>query len=66
MYGEAFDKCIACSRAVVEGYKADWKDFIVRACNKPDYLEELTGITKMMENIDMDAIECFDEDFEMD
>ena len=65
MYGEAFDKCIGCSRQVIEEYKANKEEFILKACNKPDYLEDLTGITKMIEKINIDDIECFDMDEEM-
>jgi ubiquitin-like modifier-activating enzyme ATG7 len=66
MYGEAFDKCIACSTPIIEEFKRNPEEFLVRACNQPDYLEELTGITKMMAEVDLDAVECFDDDFEME
>jgi len=65
MYGQAFDKCVGCSKAVVDEYMRDKREFIIRACNEPDYLEELTGITAMMANIKIDDIECFDVDEEM-
>lgn len=65
MYGQAFDKCVGCSKAVVDEYMRDKREFIIRACNEPDYLEELTGITAMMANINVDDIECFDVDEEM-
>lgn len=65
MYGQAFDKCVGCSKSVVEEYKKNKHEFIIKACNEPDYLEELTGITAMMADINIDDIECFDVDEEM-
>jgi ubiquitin-like modifier-activating enzyme ATG7 len=65
MFGQAFDKCVACSSPIVEGYLANRQEFMIRACNEPDYLEELAGITAMMANINVDDIECFDVDEDM-
>lgn len=65
MFGQAFDKCVACSRAIVDSYVANRAEFMIRACNEPDYLEDLTGITAMMAGINVDDIECFDVDEEM-
>lgn len=65
MLGQAFDKCVGCSKNVIEGYLANKHEFVLRACNEPDFLEELTGITAMMANINVDDIECFDCDEEM-
>jgi hypothetical protein len=45
MYGECFDKCIGCSPVISDKYKANSEEFLINACNKPDYLEDLTGIT---------------------
>jgi len=39
MYGEAFDKCIACSEMVLKEYKKQPEEFLLKAANKPDYLE---------------------------
>jgi len=39
MYGEAFEKCIGCSKRIVEGYLNDKRQFVLKACNEPDYLE---------------------------
>ena len=48
MYGEAFEKCIGCSKKIIEGFKENKEEFLLRAMNKPDYLEDLTGITQML------------------
>lgn len=39
MYGEAFDKCVGCSKQIVEGYLSNKEEFLLKACNQPDYLE---------------------------
>ena len=65
MFGQAFDKCVGCSSKIIENYLANRVEFIIKACNEPDYLEELTGITAMMANINIDDIECFDVDEDM-
>jgi ubiquitin-like modifier-activating enzyme ATG7 len=65
MFGEAFDKCIGCSKNIVKNYMDSRFEFVLRACNEPDFLEELTGITAMMADIKLDDVECFDFDEEM-
>lgn len=64
MYGECFDKCIGCSAKIAEAFLEDKEDFLIKACNKPDYLEDLTGITEMNNKINMDDIEAL-SDFDM-
>lgn len=59
MYGENFDKCTGCSPTVSEKLLEGREDFIIRACNDPDFLEDLTGITAMNANINFDDIESF-------
>lgn len=61
MYGECFDKCIGCADSIQKAYKADPNEFLINACNRPDYLEDLTGITKMNEAINMDDIEALSD-----
>lgn len=61
MYGECFDKCIGCSDKVQEAYEAGSREFLISACNNPDYLEDITGITKMNEAINMDDIEALSD-----
>ena len=65
MFGQAFDKCVGCSQQIVNAYIENKQEFVIKACNEPDYLEDLTGITAMMANINVDDIECFDFDEEM-
>jgi ubiquitin-like modifier-activating enzyme ATG7 len=61
MYGECFDKCIGCSAKINEAYLAGPEQFLINACNRPDYLEDLTGITEMNANINIDDIMALDE-----
>ena len=61
MYGEVFDKCIGCSAKIAEGFVADRKDFLIKALNNPDFLEDVTGITAMNEAINMDDIESLSD-----
>ena len=66
MYGEVFNKCIGCSAKIADAYTEDWQTFLIKACNKPDYLEDLTGITEMNQAINIDDIEALDDDFDWD
>lgn len=61
MCGYAFDMCIACSPPIINEFKKDPSTFVIAACNTPGYLEDLSGITKKMSEINFDDIEAFDE-----
>ena len=61
MYGECFDKCIGCSGKIADGWVENPKMFLINACNNPDYLEDVTGITAMNEAINMDDIEALSD-----
>ena len=61
MYGECFEKCIGCSARIAEGFKANREEFLIKACNMPNYLEDVTGITAMKENINIDDIEVLSD-----
>lgn len=61
MCGYAFDMCIACSTPILEGFKSDPEHFLLSACNTPGYLEDLSGITQKMAEINIDDIEAFDD-----
>lgn len=64
MYGTAFDKCTGCSAMVAEGYQSDREGFLLKVCNNPDYLENLTGLAQMnIEMADLD-IQSYGSDFE--
>ena len=65
MCGYAFDMCIACSDPILDQFKQEPTKFLLQACNTPGYLEDLSGITKKMQEINFDDIEAFDE-FDID
>ena len=50
----AFASCVACSKGVVDAFAKDRDNFLLRVLNEPEYLESLTGITAMTEDIDLD------------
>jgi len=45
--GHRYDKCVACSDAVVEAYLTRRNEFLMEAFNNPKHLEDITGITAM-------------------
>lgn len=45
--GHRYDKCVACSDAVVDAYITRRNDFLLEAFNNPKILEDITGITAM-------------------
>ena len=47
LYGASFDRCVACSNAVVREYLARGFDFLLEVFNNPTYLEAVSGITAM-------------------
>lgn len=59
--GEAFDRCTACSRAVLDAFAKDGEGFVMEALNRPaTFLEDLSGLTqlkadteRMMAQLDM-------------
>lgn len=53
---KAFERCIACSSTVVDKYKEEGFEFLLKVFNEPDYLEDLTGLTELHENINMDDV----------
>jgi hypothetical protein len=61
MYGEVFDKCIGCSAKIAESFVENRQDFLIKALNNPDFLEDITGITAMNEAINMDDIESLSD-----
>ncbi|XP_060072759.1 ubiquitin-like modifier-activating enzyme ATG7 [Ylistrum balloti] len=60
----AFDKCTACSNTVVNAFKKEGVEFLLRVFNEPSsYLEDLTGLTQMhLETLDTEILDFSDED----
>ena len=55
-----FDKCVACSVNVLESYREDGFDFIVKVCEDSNVIETICGIEKMIDNVE--EIEEWDDD----
>eukprot|EP01095_Lingulamoeba_sp_RSL-Kostka_P017885 TRINITY_DN956_c2_g2_i1.p2 TRINITY_DN956_c2_g2~~TRINITY_DN956_c2_g2_i1.p2 ORF type:complete len:277 (-),score=117.38 TRINITY_DN956_c2_g2_i1:94-924(-) len=65
--GHAYEKCTACSKIIIDEYHERKEEFVLKACNEPKYLEDLSGLTKMKEEADnaFEAVDFWsDEDFE--
>ncbi|KIX03807.1 E1-like protein-activating enzyme Gsa7p/Apg7p [Rhinocladiella mackenziei CBS 650.93] len=45
--GKAYDCCSACSEKVLTAYQADEWDFVQKALNEKDYVEELSGLKEV-------------------
>jgi ubiquitin-like modifier-activating enzyme ATG7 len=45
--GPAFDRCIACSAAIMDAFNSHGFEFVMRALVAPTYLEDLTGLTEL-------------------
>jgi hypothetical protein len=45
MFGEAFEKCIGCSSKILQAYIDNREEFLIKALNKPDYLEVSIRLT---------------------
>ena len=50
--GHAYDKCTACSAHVVDAYHEAGTDFILKALASPKYLEDLTGLSELQNQVD--------------
>eukprot|EP00826_Nyctotherus_ovalis_P046246 TRINITY_DN5202_c0_g1_i1.p1 TRINITY_DN5202_c0_g1~~TRINITY_DN5202_c0_g1_i1.p1 ORF type:complete len:337 (+),score=97.36 TRINITY_DN5202_c0_g1_i1:677-1687(+) len=57
LFGQEFKNCVACSKPVVEGLGKDGFGFVLSALNRGSYLEDVTGITKMMSEVDTGELE---------
>jgi ubiquitin-like modifier-activating enzyme ATG7 len=57
--GLQYNKCIACSKFILEQYKKNGLNFIIKCINEPLYMEEITGL-KQEKDFDMNDIINFD------
>ncbi|ERN17575.1 ubiquitin-like modifier-activating enzyme atg7 isoform X1 [Amborella trichopoda] len=61
LVGSSFNRCTACSNLVVSEYRRRELEFVIQALNHPNYLEDLTGLTELM-----DKARSFNLDWEED
>lgn len=47
LVGKAFDRCIACSPSVLSGFKEGGAGFVLNAMNRPEFLEDVTGLSQV-------------------
>ena len=60
---QRFDKCTACSDIVLNEYAKDGFEFLLKVFNTPNYLEDLTGLSKLYaETLDDHVWELSDDD----
>lgn len=45
--GRAYDCCSACSEPIVNAYREGGWDFVKRALNEKEYVEELSGLAEV-------------------
>ncbi|KAH8556407.1 hypothetical protein BGW37DRAFT_536498 [Umbelopsis sp. PMI_123] len=66
--GKAYDRCTACSETIIQNYEQDGFEFLKKAFNDPQYLEEVTGLAQMKrESEDMlNNDDWIDDDSEAD
>ncbi|XP_074109927.1 autophagy-related 7 [Cotesia typhae] len=63
-----FPSCTACSIPIINEYRKRGFDFILDACNEPNYLERIAGLEDLLKRPNLDelcyAIDSSDEDSE--
>lgn len=59
--GQAYDKCTACSKLILDEYKENGLNFVLNALNNTNYLEDLTGLSEMHKQTDEVYVD-WDED----
>merc|ERR1712226_120725 len=51
-----FESCSACSKPVLEAFKKDGFDFLKRVCNESNHLENLSGISKLIQDSNIESV----------
>ena len=61
--GAAYDKCTACSVAILEAYAELGNEFLLKGLSDPAYLEKVAGLEKMKQEVgEMDDIVNWDDE----
>lgn len=53
---EKYKQCIACSDRVVDEYNSNGFEFLLKVFDSSKYLEELTGLKELYEQIDHEQV----------
>jgi ubiquitin-like modifier-activating enzyme ATG7 len=64
--GHAFNKCTACSSIVVMEFRERGMEFVLEVLNRPNYLEDLTGLTELLSATHSMSLEWDDDTEEAD
>lgn len=60
-----YNQCVACSEAILNEYKNDGFNFLLKVFNSSKYLEDVTKLTEMFNDFNLEEVlEFTDEDFE--
>lgn len=51
-----FPSCTACSAPIIAEYRERGTDFVLDACNQPNYLERLSGLDDLLKRPDLDEV----------
>ncbi|KAJ3331369.1 Autophagy protein 7, partial [Blyttiomyces sp. JEL0837] len=63
--GRTYDKCTACSKIVLDEYRKNGSDFILKVLESPKYLEEITGLTELHKDTEDAEVDWAEEDDDM-
>lgn len=61
----AYEYCSACSKPIQEGYEEGGWEFVARALNEPQYLENVSGLSEVQRKAE-EAVANLEEDFSDD
>lgn len=53
---QRFPSCTACSAPVIHEYRRSGFNFVLNACNQPNYLEKLAGLEELLKRPDLDEV----------
>lgn len=62
--GYFYDKCSACSKVVASSYLEHGADLVLRAMENPKHLEDITGLTELLNDNTNDCISWDEDDLE--
>jgi len=52
LHADGFDRCIACSPCIVEAYQERGMEFLHQVFDSPTYLQDITGLKQLFEDVD--------------